>query len=436
MSSRPFFLAPTARKPDTEADDVDGHARRADPQDQWHFFGAYEFVDRSLITGGQVITVDAGRRAGARHHAAAERRHPRASEGQFRIRQDRLSGLARHPAVGPLLSVQEFFAVEYRRRLHDDRSRDRLHRSDGLDLGPGRDDDRVSRCSTSSAFSLRGGTSSARSGSAVDGPAITVSGKAHFGGPRIGDGNSVGFDFNQKSAQVIDNYTWMSGAHAMKTGIDAQFIGDERVAGENFQYTFPTIDAYLAAKSGTNPFGYTTLQQLFGDLTLSTTRASTGCLSRTTGRSRRRIKLLYGVRYDLFDVPERGRSPATRTRRLHDRQEQLRPARRRGLVARFSGAHRAARLDRQDVRAAADRLLRQRDPEQRRSAALQRRSVPGTAAGAPPFPTSLATPPPGFVLPRQSITAVDPDFRTQSAWLSNVQLERALTRTCRCRSAT
>jgi hypothetical protein len=54
-------------------------------------------------------------------------------------------------------------------------------------------------------------------------------------------------------------------------------------------------------------------------------------------------------------------------------------------------------------------------------------SVSGTSSGAPPFPTSLANVPPGFVLPRQSITAVDPDFATQYAWLTNVQVERALT---------
>jgi hypothetical protein len=53
-------------------------------------------------------------------------------------------------------------------------------------------------------------------------------------------------------------------------------------------------------------------------------------------------------------------------------------------------------------------------------------SVSGTSAGAPPFPNSLASTPPGFVLPRQSISAVSPDFRTQSAWLTNVQIERAL----------
>ena len=49
-----------------------------------------------------------------------------------------------------------------------------------------------------------------------------------------------------------------------------------------------------------------------------------------------------------------------------------------------------------------------------------------TAAGAPAFPGNLSTPPPGFVLPKQSINAVDQNFETQSAWLSNVQLERAL----------
>ena len=32
-------------------------------------------------------------------------------------------------------------------------------------------------------------------------------GKAEFGGARIGDGNSVGFDFSQRISQVIDNVT-------------------------------------------------------------------------------------------------------------------------------------------------------------------------------------------------------------------------------------
>jgi len=85
---------------------------------------------------------------------------------------------------------------------------------------------------------------------AADGPAITVTGVANFGGPRIGDTNSVGFDFNQGIWQVIDNITLVRGKHSYKAGIDAQFVSDERVRGERFFYTFPTSDAYLAANGG------------------------------------------------------------------------------------------------------------------------------------------------------------------------------------------
>ena len=42
----------------------------------------------------------------------------------------------------------------------------------------------------------------------------------------------------------------MRGKHSFKAGIDAQFIADDRVRGERFLYTFPTSDAYLAARSG------------------------------------------------------------------------------------------------------------------------------------------------------------------------------------------
>ncbi len=57
MSERPFFLASTARKPDTEVNDATATLGGPIVRDKLHFFGAYEFVDRSLITGGQVITV-------------------------------------------------------------------------------------------------------------------------------------------------------------------------------------------------------------------------------------------------------------------------------------------------------------------------------------------------------------------------------------------
>ena len=125
-----------------------------------------------------------------------------------------------------------------------------------------------------------------------------------------------------------------------------------------------------------------------------------------------RLKLLYGVRYDLFDVPA---GAAVRTQsvfaELHDRQEQLRSARRRLVVGRQQARtvvrasiglmYEPPLLDFYD-----NAILNNGDPKSYNVGPL----LP-TAAGAPAFPASLASPPPGFVLPKQSINAVDPELR-------------------------
>ncbi len=57
MSARAFFLPPGSIKPDTEADDATATLGGPIAKNRAHFFGAYEFVNRSLVTGAQVITV-------------------------------------------------------------------------------------------------------------------------------------------------------------------------------------------------------------------------------------------------------------------------------------------------------------------------------------------------------------------------------------------
>ena len=99
------------------------------------------------------------------------------------------------------------------------------------------------------------------------GPAITITGIAGFGGPWAGTGQgNAGFDFKQNLTQVIDNVTLLRGKHSYKIGFDFQHVYDERTAAPQFVYTFPTQQSYLDAKSGLNPFGYTTVTQLTGDL--------------------------------------------------------------------------------------------------------------------------------------------------------------------------
>ena len=57
MSKAPYYLASGVRKPDTVADDVTAALGGPIAKDKTHFYGAYEYVNRSLVTGGQVITV-------------------------------------------------------------------------------------------------------------------------------------------------------------------------------------------------------------------------------------------------------------------------------------------------------------------------------------------------------------------------------------------
>jgi len=426
MSERPFFLAPTALKPDTEADDFTATLGGPLQHDKWHYYGAYEFVDRSLVTGGQVITVapaDAQALGISLPPSGVIPAHQRVHFG-FGKTDYQLS-------PGSLLSVRYFGFKNY----------SPYNIGGGLTTLDRATDftDRMDSTSAQVVSSFGAGTLNelrvqyARrhqfrtQGVSVDGPAVTVSGKAQFGGARLGDGNSVGFDFNQGITQVIDNLTWIRGMHALKAGIDAQWIADERIRGELFLYNFASIGDYLNAKSGVNPRSYTNFQQQLGDLSASYDSGFYGFFVQDDWQLAPRLKLLYGVRYDLFKVPD-SRPFAANAYSQHFTIDKNNFGPRAGVAwALNSSATTVLRastglmyepplLDFYD-----NAILNNGDPKSYNIGPL----LP-TASGAPAFPASLASPPPGFTLSRQSINALDPSFRTQSAWLSNVQLERAL----------
>ena len=138
------------------------------------------------------------------------------------------------------------------------------------------------------------------------------------------------------------------------------------------------------------------------------------------------MKVLYGIRYDLFDVPSArtfAPNPYSQDFTIDKNNFAPRVGFSWSLDERATTVLRASMgmmyepplIDFYD-----NAILSNGDPR------AYTVTVAGTAAGAPPYPTSLANVPAGFVLPRQSITAVDPDFATQYAWLTNVQVERAL----------
>ncbi len=426
MSTTPFFLASGARKPDTDADDVTATLGGPIKRDKAFFFGAYEYVNRSLVTGGQIISVtpENAQRLGitlpSNGVIPANQKVPFVfGKVDYQLTSStRLTGRVFYFQNLSLSNIGGGLTTTDRATdFHDQMSSSALQA--------------VTTIGSSKLNEFRFQYAQRHQyrtiGTGVAGPAITVSGIAQFGGPRIGDGNSVGFDFSQGIAQVIDNFTWVKGTHAFKTGVDLQYIADDRTQGENFQYTFPTVDAYLAAKSGTNPYSYTSLQQTFGDIGIDYGSRFYGFFVQDDWQIAPRIKLLYGIRYDLFDVPEArpyGQNPYSNDFAIDKNNWGPRA----GVSWTLDDSGRTV------VRASVGRLFEPPLIDFYDNAILNNGdplrynvTVSGSASGAPPFPTNLANLPAGFALPRQSIIAVDPDFETQEAWLSNIQVERALT---------
>jgi hypothetical protein len=258
------------------------------------------------------------------------------------------------------------------------------------------------------------------SAAAGSGPRITVTGVANFGGA------PTPVEFVQSYWQIVDNFSLLRGRHSFKLGFDVQLIDDERQVNIRPEYVFPSTAAYLAAKSGVNPMSYTRFSQAIGDPTVAYSQTYFSAFVQDEFRVSPRLKLVYGVRYDRFKVPDADPdAPYAANRDFRVDGNNFGP--RVGFSWSLDSASRTV------LRASTgmmyesplgmtyqDALLEGGAPR------LLTASVAPTSAGAPAFPGTLSSLPPG-VVPSRSIRAVSADFDTQWAWLSNVQLDRALT---------
>lgn len=256
------------------------------------------------------------------------------------------------------------------------------------------------------------------------GPAINIPGVANFGGP-IAGASDAGFGFTQGIFQVVNNFTYIRGDHSYKFGGDIQVIDDKRTATLFQLYTFPSIDAYLSARDGINTRSYTNYQQLIGNPDFSMKSSGYSFFVQDDWRVSPNLKFIYGLRYDFYNYPEGDpTAPFEYSQSFADDGNNFGP--------RFGLAYTFGADKRQVVRASSgimydQMLLGAYETSIQNNGNPERINVTlaGSAANAPAFPTSLADLPAGFVLPRQSITTVDPDFQVARTWQNNVQYERA-----------
>lgn len=421
LASRPFLLAPTAPKPDLKIDDFTADLGGPIQKDKWFFYLGYE-RDRNDLSSGRIITVtpETAQILGLSSDALGNGVIPAIQTVNMWIaKTDYQINPSNHLSarwlvfknttpenVGGGLNTRET-AVDFQDRMDNA----------GLQL--------VSNFGTDKLNELRfayGKRNNPRVPSAVagTGPQVTISGVANFGG------SATHTEFIEEYYQINDNFSVIKGRHAVKFGIDFQFIRDSRLADVHATYTFPTIDSYLAAKSGANPYGYTRFQQSIGDASLEYKQQYYSAFIQDDFRITPNFKLLYGIRYDLFKVPSGlADAPYAATRDFTVDKNNFGPR---------VGFSWSLDPEAKTVLRASTGIMYEPPLGAFYEQALQNAGtskfltavVTPSQPGAPAYPGTLSSLPPG-VTPSRSIYAVSPDFKTQYAILSNVQLERGLT---------
>lgn len=252
------------------------------------------------------------------------------------------------------------------------------------------------------------------------GPAVTITNIAGFGAPLSGTGQgNAGFDFKQNITQVVDNFSYIRGAHAFKVGFDWQHVYDERTAAPQWVYNFPSVASYLAAKAGTNPFGYSNMTQITGDLGFNMATNIQSYFAQDDWQIKPSIKVLYGVRYDLYKYPDGlSTAPLAQTQTFNIDRNNWGP--RVGI---------AWAIDKKTVLRSSTGIMYDQPILGGYEQALQLSGSPkapaytysGTQAGAPAFPGTVST----GTLTTQSPWAIDPEFQVAHTWQANAQLEHA-----------
>lgn len=425
FSARPHELQAGRDKPDTKIDNFTGSLGGRFILDRWHYYFGYEYLRRDL-SQDNLNTITPGDGAALGLTAAQMRDGERIATANMFIGKTDVQLNAAHRLSGRwsvfLQSIPSTGGGGLGTREVTTLFEDRMD-STSVQL--------ISTLGSSMLNELRVAYNrrdnprryEAEAGTLWVG--VSVSGAASFGGAGQVESPT---DFIEDVWQIVDSFSWFQGSHGFKVGFDFQHVYDSRRSGGLYgSYTFPTIASYLAARDGVNPHGYTTFSQNIGDPTIAYSQDQYAFFLQDDWQVSDRLKLLYGVRYDLFKVPDGDpNAPYEPTRSFKVDKNNFAP--RVGVTWSLDQSAKTVLrastglMYEPPLGAFYERALQiNGDPK-----LLTARLSP-TQPGAPAFPNDLSSLPPG-ITPSSSIAAVDPDFDVQYTWLTNIQLERELRR--------
>lgn len=253
------------------------------------------------------------------------------------------------------------------------------------------------------------------------GPVIYIPGVAIFNGT-----NAAGDRFNEKAPNWNDNLTILHKTHTFKVGFNMVQYVDLQQDDSFAQYQFPSVAAYLAAKAGTAPFGYTQFTSRKDPAGVHYRSLFWGVYAQDTWQVNPKLVVTYGLRYDRYQPPSANRNaPFVYSRSFKTPNGDVSP--RLGIAYRVN--------DKTILRASGGifydapatnlwfNALNQDGSNRESSVSI---SCPGnncsTVAGAPAFPSTV------FVAtPVQSIVAVAPNYKNQYIIDASLQISRELT---------
>jgi hypothetical protein len=414
----PFFTQNRSEKPPTDVNVTTVDVGGPIVTNRTHFFGGYEHTERDL-SGARVITISPADQAALglneptympaalnTEFAIGKVDHQVNSANRLSVRYIFFDNVIPFNTGGGLNSVQR--GTDFTDRQHSTAAQ--LVSTIGQNV--------LNELRVQYATRAQSRVAGALS---PTGPAINIPQVANFGNP-IADDSAAGFEFTQDVLQVNDNLTFIRGDHAYKFGFDVQHVADNRTRTASQLYTFPNVNAYLVALNGTNRFSYTSFTQYFGDPNLEYNSNLYGLYVQDDWRISDRVKVLYGIRYDLYDVPEPNPdAPFEASRDFRIDQDNWGPrvgvvwtlgANRRSVIRANTGI-----MYDQAILAAYEQALINDGTSRRASATFS-----STTVGAPAFPNVFTS----GTGTTNTLTTVSSDFQVARNWQNNLQFEHQL----------
>ncbi len=430
--SRPFFYSSAADVPDNKADNFTAQIGAPIIKDRWHFYFGYEWLKRD-------------------DKAAAERLLTIRDADKTRLIAAGLSPAIFPPAI-PSLERGTFYIFRSDAQLNNqNRLTARFNYADGgsdnfIPGGLNTLERGFDASVVGSAFAVQlasytpktlnefrfqyaqrtnTGNGGRRNEFSGTGPSIVITGVANFGSPE----GLTDILLTRRITQIQDNLTRTTGKHVVKFGGGFIFYDYIEQAVIFARYTFPTIDAYILARSGTNPRSYTEFRETFGDPINSYKATFWNFFAQDDWKLTRRLKINFGLRYDLYQIPKAdANSLFPASQKFNVDRNNFAP--RLGVVYALHEGNRPTiiRFGAGIYYDATLLTIYQRALQNNGNSRFFNVSFTPTSLNAPVFPNTFSgSLPPGSTLARQDIDTIAPDFETMYAIHTNFQIEQAIT---------